>query len=123
MRKHPILHELIENNSNDVWMGPDTFVVGYLLRGGGLYNIVLVHPDADPNSPDIAETASPQEMRELLDGWDPRLQALLSVVQKTQKWRMLTSREMSDWGHAGGKFVLLGDACHASLPYLWVVFP
>lgn len=26
-------------------------------------------------------------------GWDPRLQALLSVVEQTQKWRMLTSRE------------------------------
>ena len=124
MRQHPILHDLIDAVNNDVWMGPDTFVVGYLLQGGGLYNIVLVHPDQDPTSPNISEKASPEEMRELLEGWDPRLQALLSVVQQTQKWRMLTSREMSEWGHEGGKFVLLGDACHASLPYLCVLpFP
>ena len=123
MRQHPILHDLIDAVNNDMWMGPDTFVVGYLLQGGGLYNIVLVHPDKDPHSSDIADKASPEEMRELLKGWDPRLQALLSVVQQAQKWRMLTSWEMSDWGHESGKFVLLGDACHASLPYLCVFSP
>ena len=122
MRQHPILHDLIDAVNNDVWMGPDTFVVGYLLQGGGLYNIVLVHPDKNPDAADVTERASPEEMRELLKGWDPRLQALLSVVQQTQKWRMLTSREMSEWGHEGGRFVLLGDACHASLPYLCVCF-
>lgn len=52
------------------------------------------------------------------DGWDPRLQTLLGVVEQTQKWRMLTSREMAEWRHPGGKFALLGDACHATLPYL-----
>ena len=57
-------------------------------------------------------------MRTLLEGWDPRLQALLSVVQQTQKWRMLTSEEMKEWRHEEGRFALLGDACHASLPYL-----
>lgn len=61
MRQHAILHDLITGVTNDVWMGPDTFVVGYLLKGGGLYNIVLVHPDKDPHSPNISEAASGNE--------------------------------------------------------------
>ncbi|KAL8828828.1 MAG: hypothetical protein Q9191_002364 [Dirinaria sp. TL-2023a] len=117
MRRYEILHELIEHMSNDLWIGPDIFVVGYLLQEDGLYNIVLVAPDTIPEDVDVSK-ATPEEMKELLKGWDPRLQALLGVVQQTQKWRMLTSREMGNWGHKGGKFVLLGDAAHASLPYL-----
>lgn len=120
MRVHPVLHELVDDIPNDVWLGPDTFVVGYLLSENGYYNIVLVSPDspgAMPEGVDVAK-ATPQEMRDVLEGWDPRLQALLGVVEQTQKWRMLTSREMAEWCHPGGKFALLGDACHASLPYL-----
>ena len=117
MKKHPILHELIRDITNDIWMGPDTFVVGYLLKEGGFYNIVLVSLDNLPDAVDVSK-ATPQEMRELLKGWDPRLQTLLDLVEQTQKWRMLTSEEMQHWGHEAGTFVLLGDACHASLPYL-----
>ena len=117
MRGYEILHELIEHMSNDLWIGPDIFVVGYLLQEDGLYNIVLVAPDTIPEDVDVSE-ATPEEMKELLKGWDPRLQALLGVVQQTQKWRMLTSREMEYWGDKDGKFTLLGDAAHASLPYL-----
>ena len=70
-----------------------------------------------PEDKDVSQ-ATPQEMRDLLQGWDPTLQTLLDVVEQTQKWRMLTSREMPEWRHSAGKFALLGDACHASLPYL-----
>lgn len=31
---------------------------------------------------------------------------------------MQNSVEMDSWVHPAGKFVLLGDACHATLPYL-----
>lgn len=60
-------------------------------------------------------------MRDLLKGWDPKLQTLLELVDQTQKWRLLTSSEMEDWGHQAGKFTLLGDACHAMPPYLCVI--
>ena len=119
MRQHPILHELIEDIPNDLWMGPDTYVVGYLLKENGFYNMAVICPDTLPEDIDVSK-ATAEEMRELLEGWDERLQVFLSVVQETQKWRMLTIGEMYSWGHDGGKFVLLGDACHASLPYLWV---
>ena len=117
MRQHANLHGLLENGTSDYWMGPDAFLVGYLLKEDGLYNIALICPDTLPANVDIAK-ASPEEMREVLRGWDPQLQTLMGLVQKTQKWRMLTGEEMENWGHEDGKFVLLGDACHASLPYM-----
>lgn len=117
MKKHADLRELAGEPAINYWMGPYGHVVCYLLQGGGLYNIVLICPD---NLPEMINTikADLQEMREFFAGWDPKLKTLLGLVQETTKWRLLNSEEMESWSHPSGKFALLGDACHATLPYL-----
>lgn len=117
MNKYENLVDLVENPAINVWMGPDKHVVGYLLKGGGLYNIVLACPD---NLPELVNTmkADLREMRATFEGWDPRLQTLLGLVEETNKSRLQNSEEMLYWTHENGKFALLGDACHATLPYL-----
>ena len=117
MKKHPDLRSLAEKPAINYWIGPLGHVVCYLLQGGGLYNIVLICPD---NLPEMVNTAKAdlQEMRDFFAGWDPKLKTLLGMVQETTKWRLLNSEEMDSWSHPSGKFVLLGDACHATLPYL-----
>ncbi|MCJ1364519.1 hypothetical protein MMC16_003630 [Acarospora aff. strigata] len=117
MRKHPDLVDLVEKPAINYWMGPDGHAVCYLLKGGGLYNIVLICPD---NLPEMLNTAKAdlQEMRDFFEKWDPKLKTLLGLVQETSKWRLQNSREMDSWRHPSGKFTLLGDACHATLPYL-----
>ena len=119
MKKHPELRDLAEKPAINYWMGPDAHAVCYLLQGGGLYNIVLICPD---NLPEMINTAKAdvQEMRDFFDKWDPKLKAILSLVQETSKWRLQNSKEMDTWCHPSGKFALLGDACHATLPYLSV---
>lgn len=117
MRSHPLLRDLVEKPAINYWMGPRAHVVCYLLKGGDLYNIVLICPD---NLPEMVNTAKAdlKEMRDFFHQWDPRLKLLLSMVQETSKWRLQNSREMESWSHPSGKFTLLGDACHATLPYL-----
>lgn len=117
MKKHPDLRDLAEKPAINLWMGPYGHVVGYLLQGGGLYNIVLCCPD---NLPELVNTAKAdlQEMRSFFQAWDPTLKTLLGLVQETSKWRLQNSEEMRSWRHPSGKFALLGDACHATLPYL-----
>ena len=117
IQAQPELRSLIEKPAINYWMGPNGHVVCYLLQGGGLYNIVLICPD---NIPDMMNTAKAdiQEMRAFFKDWDPRLKALLELVQESTKWRLLDSAEMDRWSHPKGKFALLGDACHATLPYL-----
>lgn len=119
MKQHPDLRDLAEKPAINYWMGPYGHVVCYLLQGGGLYNIVLICPD---NLPEMLNTAKAdlQEMRNFFAGWDPKLKTLLGMVQETTKWRLLNSEEMDSWSHPSGKFVLMGDACHATLPYLYV---
>ena len=117
MKRHPDLRELVEKPAINYWMGPYGHVVCYFLQGGGLYNVVLICPD---NLPEMLNTikADLEEMREFFAGWDPKLKTLLGLVQETMKWRLLTSEELESWSHPSGKFALLGDACHATLPYL-----
>ena len=117
MVKHENLRELVNNPAINYWMGPNAHVVCYLPKGGGLCNIVLACPD---NLPELVNTqaADIQEMRDFFAKWDPRLKTLLSIVQETSKWRLQNSEEMKKWSHPSGKFALLGDACHATLPYL-----
>lgn len=122
MKKHPNLRELVEKPAINYWMGPHAHVVCYLLKGGGLYNVVLICPDNLPSQVNTAK-ADLEEMRDFFKQWDPTLKALLGLVQETSKWRLQNSREMKSWRHPGGKFALLGDACHATLPYLYVLFP
>lgn len=117
MLAHPELRSLVERPAINYWMGPHGHVVCYLLQGGGLYNIVLICPD---NLPEMMNTAKAdlEEMRAFFENWDPRLKILLGMVQETTKWRLLNSQEMESWSHPSGRFALLGDACHATLPYL-----
>ena len=117
MKKHPDLVDLVEKPVINYWMGPDAHAVCYLLKGGGLYNIVLICPD---NLPEMVNTAKAdlQEMRDFFEKWDPKLKTLLGLVQETSKWRLQNSEEMASWRHPSGKFALLGDACHATLPYM-----
>jgi salicylate hydroxylase len=43
MRPHPELHEFLDDPAINIWMGPGGHAVCYLLKGGNLYNIVLMY--------------------------------------------------------------------------------
>jgi salicylate hydroxylase len=57
-------------------------------------------------------------MRNLFKDWDPRIGKLLSHCETVQKWKLCIRHELPEWSHPSGTFTLLGDAVHATLPYL-----
>ena len=117
MLADPELKALVERPTYNLWLGPHGHAVSYFLQGGELCNVVLLCPD---NLPEAVYTmrADLQEMRDFFKEWDPRLTRMLDIVQDTTKWKLLDTRETRFWTHPGGKFTLMGDACHATLPYL-----
>lgn len=73
------------------WVGPGAHVVGYSLRGGDQYNIVLLVPDDLPQ--DVSRQAgSVKEMRELFRNWDPTLNRFLDPVDGVEKWKLMHSK-------------------------------
>lgn len=64
------LRAWIENPKVHFWIGPGAHAVGYSLRAGKMYNVVLLVPDNLPAN--VARQAgSVEEMQQLFEGWDP----------------------------------------------------
>lgn len=64
------LKDMVQNPACRFWAGPDSHVVAYSMRGGNMYNVVLLVPDDLEEG--VARTEGDiGEMRKLFEGWDP----------------------------------------------------
>ena len=106
-----------EDSDVSCWMGPDAHVVCYRLKEENIVNVVVVGPDDFPASAEGAHSEQ-QEMEARFANWDPRLQKLLRLAKTVLKRRVQGSHEMASWSHPDGKFALVGDACHTTIPTL-----
>lgn len=66
----PELKELVSKPCVNFWAGPNSHVVGYSIRQGQTYNLVLLTPDDLPDHVS-REAADVDEMRKLFEDWDP----------------------------------------------------
>ncbi|USP82776.1 hypothetical protein yc1106_10050 [Curvularia clavata] len=111
------LREMVQNPGCRFWAGPDAHAVAYSIRGGTMYNVVLLVPDDLEEG--VARTqGNLDEMRKLFEGWDPVLTRLLECVDRVDKWKLMHRAEMDSWVNPQNNLVLVGDACHPMLPYL-----
>ncbi|KAF2245295.1 salicylate hydroxylase-like protein [Trematosphaeria pertusa] len=111
------LRKMVQEPAVRFWVGPDAHVVAYSMRGGEMYNVVLLVPDDLDEG--VARTQGDlDEMRKLFEGWDPVLTQLLECVDKVDKWKLMHREEMKSWINPQSNLVLIGDACHPMLPYL-----
>ncbi|KAI9037625.1 putative monooxygenase [Aspergillus affinis] len=132
------LRQWVESPQCHFWVGPGAHVVAYSLRGGKMFNIVLLVPDTLP--PGVSRQAgSVDEMKALFTGWDPVLTRFLNYVDNVDKWKLMHHGEMETWVNDKSNLVFMyvhtpsqahlpnhltkdeknsGDACHPMLPYL-----
>ncbi|KAH8670647.1 hypothetical protein BGZ61DRAFT_537290 [Ilyonectria robusta] len=119
MLKDPQLRPFVENPQVNYWVGPEKHAVNYVLKGGELFNMVLLVPDDMPLDGGNTLEGNIDEMRAHFDGWDPRIAKMLALCDSVLKWRLCIRPGLEPtWSHPGGSFTLLGDAVHATLPYL-----
>ncbi|KAL2683256.1 hypothetical protein Neosp_007724 [[Neocosmospora] mangrovei] len=88
------------------WIGPGAHVVGYSLRGGNQYNIVLLVPDDLPQGVS-RQAGSVKEMRALFKNWDPTLNRFLDLVDGVEKWKLMHRSELPSWVNDEGNFVFV----------------
>ncbi|KAF9893931.1 hypothetical protein FE257_008902 [Aspergillus nanangensis] len=113
----PELRAWVENPECHFWVGPGAHVVAYSLRGGSMFNIVLLVPDNLPEGVS-RQAGSVEEMTALFTGWDPVLTRFLSYVDSVDKWKLMHHGEMKSWINDQSNLVFVGDSCHPMLPYL-----
>ncbi|WP_240776952.1 FAD-dependent monooxygenase [Nonomuraea basaltis] len=112
----PVTRWLVDRFQSTIWYGPDRHLVHYMIRGGEWLNVVAIVPC----SPEVEERWTvPATVDELIDafpGWDDRVAAMLSKADgDISAWAMYHRRRDPVW--VDGHVALLGDACHAMLPY------
>ncbi|KAF6814664.1 FAD binding domain-containing protein [Colletotrichum sojae] len=113
----PELRAWVERPSVHFWIGPGAHCVGYSMRAGKMFNIVLLAPDDLP--PGVSRQAgSVEEIRARFRDWDPILRRFLDCVDGVEKWKLMHREELPSWVNDKSNFVFVGDACHPMLPYL-----
>lgn len=115
----PELSNLITDPCTTSWCGPDVHLVGYPIRNGELYNIVVCAKSYNETTDEVwVVKGDNSELCERFASWEPRIQKLCKLTRDFMKWRLCDLPILTRWVHPSGKACLLGDACHPMLPYL-----
>jgi salicylate hydroxylase len=63
------------------------------------------------------------DLKEMVDNfamWDPLLVRVLKKVTECLKWNLADLPLLDTWRSKSGNIVLIGDACHATLPFVFI---
>lgn len=112
----PSTRWLLDRFQSTIWYGPDRHLVHYMIRGGEYLNVVAIVPGKKDIADKWSAPTTTLELVEEFAGWDERVAAMLSKAEgNTSVWAMYQRRRDPVW--VDGHVALLGDACHAMLPY------
>jgi salicylate hydroxylase len=98
------------------WLGPKGHVVVYPIRRGELVNIVAHVERNDWQVESWTAVGTTAEILVDFHGWHDEVRTLLANIEIPYKWAMFAHSTLPRW--STGRVTLLGDACHAMLPYL-----
>jgi salicylate hydroxylase len=136
LMQDPELKQLVDEPWAVTWTGPEGHFVGYPLRGGELYNMIIcVSVKSTSHGKSLSEsdwlvTADNEELRIRFNGWCSPVQKLCALAGQVEshvksraarltpnqipflKWKMCDLQPLSRWVHPSGKAILLGDSCH-----------
>ena len=119
----PDLRHLLEEPWANHWLGPEAHAVGYPLRNGELYNIII---DITHNT-DVGRPIHDEEWRSQADNtelvkrfadWCPPVRKICALTDSYLKWKLADFDHLQRWVHPSGKVAILGDACHPMMPYM-----
>jgi 2-polyprenyl-6-methoxyphenol hydroxylase-like FAD-dependent oxidoreductase len=99
-----------------VWMGPGKHFVHYFVQSQRLVNFVAAVDQDSWTRESWTEQADVGQALALFEGWHPQVRSILGAVDKTFIWGLFERLPMERWSAA--RVTLLGDACHAMLPFM-----
>jgi salicylate hydroxylase len=99
-----------------VWMGPGKHFVHYFVRGMQLLNFVAIIEKDVWTRESWTDRGEVADARAAFDGWHPQVGDILGAADETFIWALFDRRPMARWSL--GRVTLLGDACHAMLPFM-----
>jgi salicylate hydroxylase len=98
-----------------IWMGPHKHFVHYFLRSGHLVNFVALVDQDSWTRESWSERANVADVLTAFEGWNQQVLSILGAVDEAFVWGLFARPPMEHW--SAGRVTLLGDACHAMLPF------
>jgi salicylate hydroxylase len=98
------------------WLGPGGHFVHYYIRAGELVNCVGARDCDEWIKESWFEPGDPDQMRADFAGWHSDLQQLMGEITECFRWGLFDRKPLKRWSF--GRISLLGDACHAMLPFM-----
>jgi salicylate hydroxylase len=102
--------------TSTVWMGPGRHFVHYYVSSGRLVNFVAVVEQDAWTRESWTDRGELADALAAFEGWHPQVHAILSAVDETFIWALFDRTPLERW--SVGRVTLLGDACHAMLPFM-----
>lgn len=100
------------------FLGPGAHFIYYPVRGGELINWVAIVEEKQWTRESWTETGDIEELKSCFKSWHSDIDLLLTALEPDScfKWALHDRKPLARWFK--GKAVLLGDACHPTLPFL-----
>ena len=99
-----------------IWMGPGKHFVHYYVRNKQLLNFVAVIDQDTWTKESWTDRGAIADVIAAYEGWHLQLHGILEAVDETFIWALFDRPPMERW--SVGRVTLLGDACHAMLPFM-----
>ncbi len=99
-----------------LWLCRGGHVVHYPVQGGKALNVVAATLGGDWRGDGWSSPAASDELPALFPDAHPELRRVLALPTAWQKWAAASRATARTWTR--GRVALIGDAAHASLPYL-----
>jgi len=114
---HRLPKNLVPPNAT-VWVGAGKHVVTYYLRGGELVNLVGVVEQVDWPYDNWTCRGNKHDILASYEGWHPTIRRIMEAGDETEyyQWALRELPPLATWSK--GRATLLGDACHAMLPFM-----
>ena len=101
---------------SQVWMGPHKHFVNYFVQGGAALSFFAGVDQESWTKESWTERGNVADVLAAYDGWDEQVRTILASVDEIFIWGLFERRPLPRW--SVGRVTLLGDACHAMLPFM-----
>ena len=101
-----------------VWMGPGKHSVSYWIRGGELLNFVGAVETPIAREESWTAKFPWEDLKADFEGWHEDIQTIIDLADKEEcyRWALYRRPTIENW--SSKRVTILGDAAHATLPYL-----
>jgi salicylate hydroxylase len=104
--------EIVSSN----WMGPGGHFVHYFVAGARLVNFVAIKERDSWTKESWTDPGRVEDALALFADWHPQVRSIIAAVDQTFIWALHDRMPLEAWGR--GRVTLLGDSCHAMLPFM-----